>query len=84
MRLELAVAKRERDFYLQKVEQAKQIEKMAERRAAEAAESATTPSPAPRACAFAVWWCVASATNAPRSATAPRTSVNARPTEEAW
>ena len=37
MRLELAVAKRERDFYLQKVEQAKQIEKMAERRAAEAA-----------------------------------------------
>ena len=29
MRLELAVAKRERDFYLQKVEQAKQIEKMA-------------------------------------------------------
>ena len=30
MRLELAVAKRERDFYLQKVEQAKQIEKMEE------------------------------------------------------
>jgi hypothetical protein len=37
MRLELAVAKRERDFYLQKVDQAKQIEKMAARRAAEAA-----------------------------------------------
>ena len=37
MQLELSVAKKERDFYLQKVEQAKQIEKMRERRAAEAA-----------------------------------------------
>ena len=37
MQLELSVAKKERDFYLQKVQQAKQIEKMRERRAAEAA-----------------------------------------------
>ena len=36
MQLELSVAKKERDFYLQKVDQAKQIEKMKERRAAEA------------------------------------------------
>ena len=44
MQLELAVAKKERDFYLQKVEQSKQIQKMQERRRQEAEGAGSIPN----------------------------------------